>query len=213
MTVYSFPSIVPNESEWELVSSTKVHRSPFNGSMQTIEMPGAYWAVSLTFRHLTDSQYRTLMAFLARLRGRAGRFYLHDHAHATPAGTATGTPLVNGASQTGNTLVTDGWTAGVTGILLAGDLIGYNAQLNMVAADVNSDGSGNASIPLVMPLRTSPANNDPITVSSPTAVFMLDQDSIAAHNAPGNAATGAFSSISFRAVEAYTTALDAATWS
>jgi len=37
-------------------------------------------------------------------------------------GVATGTPLVNGASQTGASLVTDGWTNSVTGILKTGDI-------------------------------------------------------------------------------------------
>lgn len=37
-------------------------------------------------------------------------------------GVATGTPLVNGAGQTGASLVTDGWTNSTTGILKAGDV-------------------------------------------------------------------------------------------
>lgn len=37
-------------------------------------------------------------------------------------GVKTGTPLVNGGSQTGATLVTDGWTASTTGILKKGDV-------------------------------------------------------------------------------------------
>jgi hypothetical protein len=102
-------------------------------------------------------------------------------------GTATGTPLINGASQTGSSIITDGWTASVT-ILLQGDVIqfaGVNAvnpmsyqstgQLQdfVVTADVTSDGSGNATIPVYPALTTSgqlqtvtgsPANNAAITV-------------------------------------------------
>ena len=37
-------------------------------------------------------------------------------------GVGTGTPLVNGATQSGGTLVTDGWTASTTGILKAGNV-------------------------------------------------------------------------------------------
>lgn len=37
-------------------------------------------------------------------------------------GVATGTPLVNGATQTGASLVTDGWTSSTTGILKKGDV-------------------------------------------------------------------------------------------
>lgn len=38
------------------------------------------------------------------------------------AGVLTGTPAVNGASQTGTSLITDGWTNSITGIVKAGDI-------------------------------------------------------------------------------------------
>lgn len=84
-------------------------------------------------------------------------------------GNYAGTPQTNGASQTGSTLVTDGWSTGITGLLKAGDVFtiagvfeinpqSYQStgrlQHFVVTADVNSDGSGNASIPI------SPAIND-----------------------------------------------------
>lgn len=77
-------------------------------------------------------------------------------------GAQGGTPLVDGASQTGSTLVTDGWTAS-TQVLNEGDIItltGVNAvnpqnrqdvgQLRqfVVTADVTSDGLGAATIPI-----------------------------------------------------------------
>jgi hypothetical protein len=83
-------------------------------------------------------------------------------------GTATGTPLTNGADQSGSELVTDGWTGSVTGILKEGDIItlgsssaDYTYSVNpgnlltnegvaqfVVTADVDSDSSGNATIPI-----------------------------------------------------------------
>lgn len=80
-----------------------------------------------------------------------------------------GTPLTNGASQNGATLVTDGWSSGVSGLLKMGDVftIAGVFEINpqsyqntgrlqhfVVTADVNSDGAGNASIPI------SPSIND-----------------------------------------------------
>jgi len=85
-------------------------------------------------------------------------------------GVATGTPLVNGGGQTGDTLVTKGWTNSTTGILKAGDVItianvySINPQTYLstgilqqfvVLLDVNSGAStGPAS------LKISPAIND-----------------------------------------------------
>ncbi len=88
--------------------------------------------------------------------------------------------LVNGASQTGYDLVTDGWQASQTGIMLAGDWLqlgtGNTSRLYKVMADANSDASGNATLTLWPKLRSSPADNDAITVSSPKGRFMLAQD-------------------------------------
>lgn len=98
-----------------------------------------------------------------------------------------GTPLVNGASQTGSSLVTDGWTTS-TAILKKGDIItlagvnGLNPQNRasigvrqfVVTADVSSDGTGNATIPVYPSIVTSgarqtvsasPADNAAITVN------------------------------------------------
>jgi len=84
-------------------------------------------------------------------------------------GAYAGTPLINGAGQTGSTLVTDGWDTGITGLLKAGDVftIGGVFEINpqnyqstgrlqyfVAQEDVNSDGSGNATISI------SPAIND-----------------------------------------------------
>jgi len=74
-----------------------------------------------------------------------------------------GTPLTNGAGQTGSSIVTDGWDTGVTGLLKEGDVITFagvyeinpqsyqstgRLQHFVVTADVDSDGLGNATIPV-----------------------------------------------------------------
>lgn len=84
-------------------------------------------------------------------------------------GQHAGTPLINGASQNGDVLVTDGWDSGVTGILKMGDVftIAGVYEINpqsyastgrlqnfVVTEDANSDGSGNVAV------RISPSIND-----------------------------------------------------
>jgi hypothetical protein len=125
---------------------------------------------------MQQDNLRTFSAFLAQLRGRSGRFYLYDHSLPTPRGVATGTPLVNGASQTGSTLITDGWTPSTTGIMKAGDYVGFNDELRILTADADSDVGGNATLSLDSPMRSSPANNAVITVIKPKAIMMLTQD-------------------------------------
>ena len=78
-------------------------------------------------------------------------------------GALGGTPLVNGASQTGTSIITDGWTSSAATRLLKGDIITF-ADVNavnpqnrqstgslrkfVVTADTASDGSGNMTIPI-----------------------------------------------------------------
>lgn len=99
-----------------------------------------------------------------------------------------GTPLVNGASQAGSSLVTDGWTAAaalrlkkgdvftIAGVFAVNPLTKINTtQLRqfVVTADVSSDVAGNATIPIYPAIVTSgseqnvtasPADNAAITV-------------------------------------------------
>lgn len=85
-------------------------------------------------------------------------------------GVATGTPLVNGASQSGASLVTDGWTNSTTGILKKGDVFTIanvfsinpqtyqstgQLQQFVVLADANSGASTGPAT-----LSISPAIND-----------------------------------------------------
>jgi len=173
----AFPaSVSPSSVEWSLVSNTQSFKSPLNGSVQTLENVGARWQAVLKFRNLSDADGRILMAFLVSLGGEAGRFDLYDHSHPNPAGVATGAPLVNGASQTGGTLITDGWTPSQTGILKAGDYIGVNGELKMMAADADSDAGGNATLTFGPLLRSSPSDNAVITTVQPTASFRLEND-------------------------------------
>lgn len=89
--------------------------------------------------------------------------------HTTGTHTTGSTPVVNGPGQTGANLVTDGWAIS-TQVLNEGDVIeitgvnGLNymsyANINrrrqfVVTADVSSDGSGNATIPIDPPITTT----------------------------------------------------------
>lgn len=129
--------------------------------------------------------------------------YESVHVPTHTVGTATGTPLVNGAAQNvtyaaskdswSQSLVTDGWTNSITGILKAGDVITIagvysinpvtkvstgRLQTFTVLADANSGAStGPATLTISPPIITSgayqtvsaaPADNVAITVKTGT---------------------------------------------
>jgi hypothetical protein len=103
-------------------------------------------------------------------------------------GALGGTPLVNGANQTGSSIITDGWTASVTGVVKKGDILTFasvnavnpltyqdTGQLQdfVVTADADSDGSGDCTISISPSITTSgalktctisPANNAVILI-------------------------------------------------
>jgi hypothetical protein len=179
MPTLAWPTLTrgnPAQLEMALRYNTVVFSSPLTRATQTVEFPGARWEVQFTLNNLTDPDTAILQAFLAQLRGQAGRFTLHDFSRPTPRGTATGTPLVMGAGQTGTTLTMDGLAAGAT--LLRGDKIGVNGELKMVVSDATANGSGVMAVTFEPPLRASPADNATVTLINPTATFRLTEDAM-----------------------------------
>jgi hypothetical protein len=82
-------------------------------------------------------------------------------------------PTVQGASQTGNSLATEGWKNNATGLLLPGDYFGVNGELKIVTAQADADNYGNATLNFRPPLRSSPADGAVLDLVQPTTEFML----------------------------------------
>ncbi len=104
-------------------------------------------------------------------------------------GAGGGTPLVNGATQTGATIITDGWPNS-TLVLKAGDLVTFATGPTLVydvTADGTSDGSGNLTLSISPNIFSggSPGNNDAIIITA-SVVFrakILEQPRIPAAKA------------------------------
>lgn len=177
MTTYAFPSITPTEMSIGVIANTRTFQSPFTGAIQTSERGGARLKLRMVFANLSGADRQDMIAFLAKLNGMEHRFTVRDYGH-TQRGTLTGTPLVKGAGQTGASLLIDGATISVTNWIRAGDQFQVGTELKIATADANSDGAGEVTIPFRPKLRTSPADNAAITVSSPVGLWMLVGDTI-----------------------------------
>lgn len=181
MTILTFPTIRrPSGASYRLRGNTQTHRSPLDGTTQTLEMPGAVWELTVSWENLSGDDQRVLAAFLAQLRGAAGRFYYSPAAWQPRRATGGGTPLINGASQSGASLVTDGWSASVQ-VMRAGDWLSYDdtsgrRRLHMVTADVSSNGSGQTTLAITPPIRRAAADNAAVEVAAPSGVFRLPDD-------------------------------------
>ena len=151
--------------------------------------PAAYWALAnglsgLFVRSVAEPALKGFLASIANFE-----IYMDQNVQGQTVGALGGTPLVNGAAQTGATLVTNGWTGGVTGILNVGDVFTIagvfainprsrqttNALQNFVVTTrASSDAGGNSSIGIYPAITTSgayqtvtgsPANGAAITVT------------------------------------------------
>jgi hypothetical protein len=105
-----------------------------------------------------------------------GTFLLGDGAGKVARGIATGTPVVGSALQTGTSLVTKGWTATQTGILVVGDYI--QVPVNLITAPY---AMGNASWAVSQ-----------CTVGTADAIVAPDGTTTAERITPAGGATNAY---------------------
>lgn len=205
----TYPLTFPTQTgvaavEFTATDVVSVSQSPFTLAQQVVRHAGARWSATISIPPVKRSDSEYWNSFLLRLRGQFGTFLLGDPNGATPRGSAAsaaGTPVVNGASQTGNELAIDGLPASAVGYLRAGDYIqlgsAASARLYKVLEDVDSNASGQATLNLWPDLRSSPADGATVVVSNAKGVFRLSNN-----EAVWTINNAGFYSISFAAVEA-----------
>lgn len=112
---------------------------------------------------------RKLIAFINQMWRNGTAFDIDHYSYLTPNGGGTGTARVNGASQTGASLATDGWT-GTNPVLRAGDIftIAGLSQVFDVTADAPNLAATAATLAINPPIFTggSPADNAIITYTA-----------------------------------------------
>lgn len=189
----TFPTVIrPAKTTWHMQTADGLAESPLSFAQQVYLNTGARWSVDVTMPKMRRVKAEQFIAFMAALKGRYGTFLLGDYDGRAPQGIATGTPLVNGGSQAGFALATKGWTTSKTGILKAGDYLqlgsGVSARMYKNLTDANSDGSGDATLDIWPPLRSSPADGASITLANAmtqmrlAAAFSWDADEVSTYS-------------------------------
>lgn len=174
MATYNFPDITPTNQTFELVTNSRQFQSPTSGAIQTLSRKGSYWKTRMTFSNLSGDDRAELQAFIAKMDGQVHRMRLEDYGYVR-RGSATSPQnvLVNGAGQTGTTLILDGATPNVTDFFKAGDYLSFNNELHMITADADSDGSGDISVFISPPIRKATNDDDEVRVFNPLGIFMM----------------------------------------
>lgn len=138
----TFPSNPsPDNVEIQSVQPTIVSYSA-SGKYQSRTVAAHTWELTMSFPQMTRDEMMPLFAFAMKQRGRAEAFQVVPPNTATPRGVATGTPLVNGAAAAGATSINvDGWTAGTTDIMKAGDVLKVSSHSKVYMVTDNADSS------------------------------------------------------------------------
>lgn len=149
--------------------------------------PAAYWAmatglVGYYVQSVSEPAFKGFLANIANFN-----IYMDQNVYTQTVGAYAGTPVVNGAGQTGSSLVTSGWTGSITGLLNVGDVFTIagvfavnprskvsTQQLQNFVVTATANSSGGAATLSIYPaivtsgayqtVSNSPANNAAITV-------------------------------------------------
>lgn len=73
--------IVPNQMSWHLEPNTGAFTSPLSRTTQTVELPGARWVCEMSLPPMAQTDWRQYTAWLAKMRGQAGRVYVTPPHH------------------------------------------------------------------------------------------------------------------------------------
>ena len=122
---------------------------------------------------MTAADAQAVSGWLLALSGTEGYFSFADPDYSSPGGVGTGTPLIDGAGQSGKIITTDGWSSSTTAIVKAGDRLSIDNHLYFVTQTADSGTAGECTIDIFPRLRTTPADNASIVVTDPSGYFQL----------------------------------------
>ena len=183
----SYPLTMPTHTgmrsvELRATNAVAYSRSPFTFAGLAHASAGHAWPADLTLPPMKRTNAEQWIAFLLSLKGQLGTFYFGDPRACTPLGSArdTDTSLVDGAVSSGDTISIDSAPASQTDYLKAGDYMeigsGVNRQLFKVLNDVDTDGTGSATVDVWPNVRTSIADNAAVTVENTKGIFRLSSN-------------------------------------
>lgn len=133
---------------------------------------GVMWTETYPAFHARSVEGQAFLAFIG-YAWRNGITFDIDHVlHPTRLGVGTGTPRIDGAGQTGDTILTDGWLQTYNSgpsVLLAGSIltIGGVSGVRMAYLDATPTETGEWIIPITPPIfaGAAPGDNALLTVN------------------------------------------------
>lgn len=148
-------------------------RPPLGGPEQRIQRLGSRWSVDLRIGALNATQAGALLGVIMKATTQGATVTTK---WPQEAGSAHGTPKVNGGGQAGSSLVVDGLSADVikAGTFFSMTISG-RSYLHMVTDDV-TPAAGAATLSIAPMLRASPADNADLDMATPTIEGFLSEE-------------------------------------
>lgn len=186
------PGTVPNALLTYLLAGVKLDddATPMDGMRSMVVTPLMQATIVDALKGLFQQASAIAEQYRKGMMGVAGgwEWYMDQNVSSHTVGPLGGTPLVNGAGQTGASIVTDAWTSAAASRLKKGDIITFagvnhvnpqsrqsNGVLQQftVTSDVSSDGSGNLTIPINPPLTTAGASQTVTGSPADNAIILI----------------------------------------
>ncbi len=176
-TIFPTLSRAPTTQLMTFVSNSARSTNPLSGSVQTLSRPGTRMLLRLSYKDLSDddgtADRQKLIALLAQLQANAdARLRFIDTAwQLQGTGSTAGSPplQVDGASQTGSTLLLKNGPISDSDFLKAGDRIGWvetasespidHRTMKIVTADAATDGAGAVTVSISPEHHYSPSDS------------------------------------------------------
>lgn len=153
--------------------------SPYTGAQQIQKLPWDAWGFTGGLLPYDPAKAGLLKSFLMQLAGKVNTFKLPVPGSKYPISNYTGVEgLVNGAGQTGRSIITDGWAINKP-IVAEGDHFNIGDELFVATSAVASNGTGQATLTFEPPMKAIPANNAPMKVKEPFLLLRATRDDIA----------------------------------
>ena len=135
-----------------------------SGKLRQRDLGGSYFQISLDLNGMNIQRARVVQGFLARYIGSS--FKLKHPLISNNSAKYTGTMIVDGANQTGDTVQVDSLPAN-TLVLKSGDYIRFSNHLKvyMVTEDIVSNGSGIAELKISPNLIDTIADDEPVLIN------------------------------------------------
>lgn len=156
-------ALTPQSVSWGIQKAAINFRSPFAGSVESVEFPGQFWRISITVPQAKMRNGGQGEAFFSRLAGGAERVRVPYWPRLVPRGTMRGAPTLSAGAVRGDLqllIVT-------AGTLAAGDMFGCGGQLFQAFQDCAAV-AGVLTVPLVNRVRATIASGAAVTWDRPT---------------------------------------------